>query len=68
MHNKALNTQMHDNTIETTGYLLIVTVETACKLYVWYKDLKKKDNNRYKSRSMIVTLNPERNHDIAYSF
>ena len=57
----------HDNTIETTGYLLIVTVETACKLYVRYKD-KKRDNNRYKSHSMIVTLNPERNHDIAYRF
>lgn len=46
-YNEALKTQMaylkmmRDNTIETTGYLLIVTVETACKLYVRYKDFKK---------------------------
>lgn len=42
--NEALNTlmpylkMMQDNTIETTWYLLIVTVETACELYVLYKD------------------------------
>lgn len=45
--NDALNTlmpclkMMHDNTIETTWYLLIVTVETACELYALYKDKKK---------------------------
>lgn len=47
---------MQDNTVEATWYLLVTVVTVSIMII--------KDTNRYKSHSMIVTRNPERNHDI----